>query len=219
MTDLIVACVRTGTKYSIDYVVKLRNMVNRHLHQPYRMVCLTDQPDRCGGVHFIDISAIGLNGWWAKMLLFEPQWRGLAKVIYLDLDTVLIRDIGALAAVPGELAICENFTRLLTNPDYPCKYNSSVMVIGGGMGQFIWFAFNQNGAELMKQYDRHGDQRCIEYLYPAATLLQNVLPKGFFCNYRQLTSHVPKSPAAIINFGGNNKPDNCPIPWLKEAWS
>ena len=58
MTDLIVACVRTGTRYDFSYVTKLRNMVARNLDLPYTMVCLTDQPERCTGVAFVDISVM-----------------------------------------------------------------------------------------------------------------------------------------------------------------
>ena len=217
MKDLIVACVRTGTVYPFGYVTKLRNMVARHLKIPHTLVCLTDQPERCDGVAFIDVSAIGLTGWWAKMLLFEPKWRYNSKVIYIDLDSVVIDNIGALAVIPGEFSICENFTRLLTNPDYPCKYNSSVMVIGAGMGNFIWSAFDRKRSTLMATHARHGDQKCIEELYPSAQFLQRMLPEDFFCNYRQLTNHPPKK-ASIINFGGNHKPANCPIPWVQEAW-
>jgi hypothetical protein len=218
MKDLIVACVRTGTRYSFDYVTKLRNMVSRHLPLPYTMVCLTDQPERCSDVVFVDVSAIGLTGWWAKMILFEQQWRGGAKVVYVDLDTVIIGDLSPLASVPGEFSICQNFTRLLTNPNYPCKYNSSVMVIGGLMGNFVWNGFERRRELLMMTHARYGDQACIEELYPSAPFLQRLVPQDFFCNYRQLTNHPPKR-AAMINFAGNNKPHNCPIPWVKEAWA
>jgi len=218
MTGLIIACVRTGTRYSFDYVTKLRNMVARHLKRPYTMVCLTDQPERCSDVAFVDISAMKLDGWWAKMALFEPQWRYQSKVIYLDLDTVIIGELWRLAAVQGEFAICENFTRLITNPNYPCRYNSSVMVIGYGMGNFIWHGFERRRDLLLMTHARYGDQACIEELYPSAPFLQSLLPKGFFCNYRQLTNHPPKQ-AAVINFGGSHKPDNCPIPWVQKEWA
>jgi len=217
MSGLIIACVRTGTRYSLLYVTKLRNMVARHLKRPYTMVCLTDQPGRCEGVTFIDVTATSLQGWWAKMLLFEPEWRGRDKVVYLDLDTVVIGDPAPLADVPGEFAICENFTRLAGNADYPCKFNSSVMVIGGGMASFVWTAFQRRQELLLMTHARHGDQACIEELYPRAALLQSLVPKGFFCNYRDLTMHKPKQ-AAIINFGGSRKPDNCPIPWVQQEW-
>ena len=72
--DLTFACVHTGGPF--NPVVKLRDAIWRHGRQPYDLVCLSDQPERCEGVNFIDISGSGLTGWWGRMLLFEPQWRG-----------------------------------------------------------------------------------------------------------------------------------------------
>jgi hypothetical protein len=216
-SELIIACVRTGTVYGIDYVQKLRNMVARHLKRQHALVCLTDQPERCDGVVFLDVSAVQLPGWWAKMILFASEWRGLAKVVYIDLDTVIINDLLPLTKVPGEFAICENFTKLSGNITYPCKYNSSVMVIGGGQATFVWSKFVQRSALLMSKHARYGDQAAIEEIYPTAPFLQKLLPTGFMCNYRNLTNVPPKS--AMVNFGGSHKPHNCPIPWVQREWS
>lgn len=212
---MIVACVRTGTSYHFEYVTKLRNMVARHLHCRYEMVCLTDQPERCEGINFIDVAEIGLKSWWAKLILFAPEWRALHKVVYCDLDTVIIKDITPLAGVPGEFSILESPVRR-EGIDYPCKYNSSVMVIGGGQCEFMWAKFEARRAALIELAGNYGDQKVIEELYPEAQLLNQLMPKGFFCNYRHLTMHQPRS--AIINFGGKHKPHVCPIPWVQEAW-
>ena len=217
MVDPIIACVRTGTVYRMNYVVNLRNMINRYMRKTFEIVCFTDQPDRCEGVTFIDVSGVGLPGWWAKMILFSTEWRGQRKVIYLDLDTVLVNDITPLAGVPGEFAICESFTRLAGNKSYPCKYNSSVMVIGGGMAGFVWSRFESRRDALVKQHERYGDQACIEELYGDAPFLQSLVPVGFFLNYRHLTM-IPPKVASVINFGGQNKPANCTIPWVQAAW-
>ena len=214
---MIIACVRTGTVYRMEYVIRLRNMIARHMHRPYTLICFTDQPDRCEGVTFIDASDVGLTGWWAKMLIFSTEWRERSKIIYIDLDTVIIGDVTPLADVPGELAICESFTRLGGNTAYPCKYNSSVMVIGGGMAGYIWAAFEKRRDELLMRHERYGDQACIEELCPDAPFLQQFLPKDFFLNYRHLTMIPPKS-AAMINFGGASKPANCSIPWVQDVW-
>jgi hypothetical protein len=137
--NVIVACVRAGTLYPFEYVTKLRNMVGRHLEVPFELVCFTDQAEQCEGATFIDTSQSGLSGWWQKLLLFEPSWRGHNRVIYLDLDTVIVGDITPLARVPGEFAILETPVRKI-DPRYPCKFNSSVMTIGGGMASFVWSA-------------------------------------------------------------------------------
>jgi hypothetical protein len=215
MSELIIACVWVGDKYPFQYVTALRNMVARHMTQPYTLACLTDQPERCSEVTFIDVSAAGLHGWWAKMLLFEPQWRGLSKIVYLDLDTLVIGNLAPLVDVAGEFAILESPVRLAGHPNYPCQYNSSAMVIGRGQCTFVWQKFQRNSDQLIFKHERYGDQAALQELYPAAPYLQRLLP-GFFCNYRDLTSHKPK--AAVINFGGRHKPHVCDIPWVQKEW-
>lgn len=165
MSELIVACVRTGRRYDFGYVTGLRNMVANQLTRPFTMVCLTDQPERCTGVAFVDITAIGLQGQWGKMALFEPLWRGRSKVIFLELDTVITGDIAPLADVPGEFAIGEGF-------------DTSVMVIGGGMGNFVWNGFDKRRELLMMTHS--GPSACIAELYPSAPFLQRLLPQHFF---------------------------------------
>jgi hypothetical protein len=165
MSELIVACVRTGTRYDFGYVTQLRNVVAQHLKRPCTVVCLTDQPERCTGVAFVDITAIGLQGPWGKMALFEPMWRDRSKVIFLELDTVIVGDIAPLADVPGEFAIGEGF-------------DTGVMVIGGGMGNFVWNGFERRRELLMMTHS--GPSACIAELYPSAPFLQRLLPKPFF---------------------------------------
>jgi hypothetical protein len=213
----IVAIVRTGEKFSFDYVERMRNMVARHMHRDYELVCLTDQPERCDDVGFVDIGALNLPGWWAKMALFAPEWRGRHRVVYLDLDTVIIRDVSELVDVPGEFSTCENFTRLAGNHAYPCRYNSSVMVIGGGMASYIWTTFDRERVAYMTESDPYGDQRAIELIVPDAPFLQSLVRPNFFLNYRNLTAHKPAH-AAVINFGGRNKPHACDIGWVQEEW-
>jgi hypothetical protein len=213
----IIACVRTGTAYPFEYVIKLRNMVQLHMHRPFELVCMTDQPERCDGVTFIDIAEIALPGWWAKLILFAPEWRALHKIVYFDLDTLIINDITPLADVPGEFAILESPVRQAGIASYPCKYNSSVMVIGAGMASFVWTRFDRQRDQLMARHERYGDQKVIEELYPSALFLAPLLPKNFFINYRYLTMHRPQ--ASVVNFGGSHKPANCQIPWVQQQWA
>jgi hypothetical protein len=218
MNDPIVACVRTGTKFGFEYVEKLRNMVARYMSARYTFVCLTDMPEMCEDAIFINVKEVGLPGWWSKMVLFEPAWRGNSQIIFFDLDTVIIGDLTPLLGVPGEFAILESPVRLRGIQSYPCRYNSSVMVIGGGRCAFIWEHFDKYRSKVMLEHDRYGDQAAIEALYGSdAAILNRLMPKGFFLNYRDLTMHRPE--ASVVNFGGPHKPHNCTIPWVQEAWA
>ena len=190
-------------------------MVARHLQVQHRFLCLTDQPDQVG----FDIAAFGLQGWWAKVLLFSPEIRGAGRCLYLDLDTIIVGDLTPLAEWSGDFGICENFTRLAGNTEWPCRYGSCAMVFADGWGDEVWQRFWSDAPEIMERCPR-GDQQAIEELVPDAGLLQHYLPAGFFTGYRDLPEHKTQPPAgaSVIVFGGANRPHNCDIAWAREAW-
>lgn len=216
---MIIACVRTGTRYSLEYVERLRNMVERHMPPiAYSIVCLTDRPfETVERVRMVNISGLNLPSWWAKMFLFQKKWRTGHRVVYFDLDTVICGDLSPLVAARVQFGICENFTRIAGNSAWPCRYGSCVMVLGSDVDGTIWTEFERRGRELMIANEVYGDQRAIEMIEPNATFLQSVLPEGYMISYRDLRAAGPGR-AAIVNFGGSNKPDTCKVGWVREAW-
>ena len=218
---ITVACVRTGTKYGIQYVERLRNMVKRHLPVDHEFICLTDQPEDVDGITFIPIGEWSgmLPGWWAKMLLLSNAWRGDLRTIYLDLDTVVVGDLTPLAEYDGAFALCRNFTQLSGHPTWPCKYASCAMSIPPVFGAHLWDYFMRYRETLIEEC-RYGDQQAIERLYSDPVFLQEVMPAGFFLGKRDLGDHMtaPPDEAAIVVFGGASKPHNSPFKWVREAW-
>lgn len=208
---LTVVCVRTGTKYGVDYVWRLRNMVARHLPIPHEFICFTDQPERPAGMRFFHTDR---PGWWAKMLVFcWPTW---SRRLYFDLDTVIVGDLTPLAEWDGEFGICENFTKLAGHNSWDCNYGSCVMSLAPGWGMDVWNAFNADDKAIMESCPR-GDQQAIERLAPGATYLQDVTPPGYFLGYRDLTDSKPEG-CSVVVFAGSRKPDNCPHQWIKDEW-
>lgn len=82
----------------------------------------------------------------------------------------------------------------------------------------VFQSFIANRDALLQE--KYGDQKIIETLVPMATLLQSVTPKGFFLNKRKLPEHPTQAPpeASVVVFGGNEKPHNCKVEWVKKAW-
>lgn len=214
---LTVFAVRTGQVYGADYVLKLKAMVGRHLDAPHRFVCLTDRPRDLKGVETRDISGHGLRGWWGKMALFDPALRGPGRGLYLDLDTVVCGDLGPLADFDGDFGICANFARAHGALNWPCRYGSCVMAFGDGWGAELWRAFGADRARIIAAAGRYGDQKAIEMLMPDADLLQDFLPEGFMLSKWDLPEAKPRA-AAIVVFGGRQKPHNCTLAWVREHW-
>ena len=217
MTDLIVACVRSGERYSIAYVDRLAKMVKKYLPLDYKFVCLTDQPERCEGVDFLDLSFTKLPGWWMKMALFRSAWRFDSNVLYFDLDTVIIDDISMLTQLDLKFGISLNFARAFGSLSWPCNYASSIMFLGASLDVNIWYRFEKDAHRLMIQFERTGDQHVIEHFYPNATILQTKLPRDYLLNYRAIGPKRPEASSVIV-FGGKSKPHNCEHAWVREAW-
>lgn len=215
---ITVACVRTGQKYSVGYVLKLAAMCARHLSQPHRFVCLTDRPGDFSGIETVDVSPTGLRGWWAKMALFKLAAESTDRILYLDLDMVVCGSLDPLAGLEVEFAVCANFTRAAGNLKWPCRYGSCTMILAPGFGADVWSRFEEDRDALMMKAGNHGDQMVIEWLHPTATLLQEVLPPGFFVGYREL-SNVKPDGCSVLVFAGSRKPHECEVEWVKEAWT
>jgi hypothetical protein len=215
---MIVACVRTGTKYSPDYVMRLEAGVARHLAQPHTFVCLTDRPQDLPLMTTIDIGSTGLKGWWGKMALFDFAARRRERVLYFDLDTVVVGDLTPLALIGAEFAICANFSRAAGIMTWPCRYGSCVMSLAPSFGGVVWHDFQADRERLMAGAGIYGDQYVIEQLVPAACLLQEVLPDRFFVGYRDIEAAKPDG-AALVIFAGNAKPHNCTQDWIRTAWT
>lgn len=216
---LICAAVRTGTKYSTGYVLRLMAGLERHLRVPFEFHLFTDRPDEVvNGINQVhDISHLGLQGWWGKMALFEPSWRAGRKVLYMDLDSVITGDLRPLADLAVDFGICGNFTRASGNKAYPCRYGSCTMILGPDARTDVWPRFVKDRLELMDRAGQYGDQKVIEELVPDATILQEVLPAGFFHGYRNLKDSKPDG-CSVVVFAGTHKPHNTDFDWVKEAW-
>lgn len=214
---MIVACVRTGDKYPVEYVYKLRDMVARHLKASHSFVCLTDNPKALPDIKCVLVDK-GLPGWWAKMQLFSTQWRQGQKVVYFDLDMVICNNIAKLAELEVDLAVCGSFTRAAGNKNWPCIYGSCCMVLGADLDVYIWEIFCRNKVALMAAAGNYGDQMALQHIRPDATILQDVLPKGFFLGYRNLTHYNPEE-CSVVVFAGANKPHNCNEQWIAKEWA
>ena len=153
-----ILCVRFGTKYSIEYVQRLRNMVERHLTVPYNFYCLTDDHTPIQGVTLINQPNQGYaKGWWHKVQMFNPVLPIRGRILYMDLDVVICRNIDKLATTftTDFLGIRDFNRKFHSNWKY---LNSSVMSWNHGTQSHIYRQFMEAPKIAMKL---HGDQDWI----------------------------------------------------------
>ena len=228
----IILCVRFGNKYPILYVEKLRNMIQRNITVPYKLVCLTDDPTPIQGVELIVQQNAGyVKGWWHKVHMFDPSLPLNGRILYMDLDVVICGNIDKLTQIGGNVFMgIRDFNRKF-HRDW--KYlNSSVMSWMHGSQSHIYNVFMSNPQAAMRM---HGDQ---DWTWKCAKDKIKFWPEPWIQSYkweirdrselqvlqgmRQFTSvktdvSVPKE-CCICVFHGDPNPANVKDPFVVDNW-
>lgn len=208
---LNVACVnwRNYAGRGMDYVTALRNGVQKHLKGvEYRFVCLTDRPqDLPWGMPQVRLPD-NVDAWWNKLALFHPaSFIAGQRVLFFDLDTVLVGDIGPLAGYQGPFAA-------LTNPVMQDNIGSGVMAWEAGTANDIWQQWDRLGRP---SHHPGGDQTWIEVMRPGADRLQEMFPGQLVSFKMDCMDGIPPS-ARVVYFHGPPRPHECGG-WVADHWT
>lgn len=195
----------------VDYVNRLFAMVARNLDvgTEGKFTVFTDNLD--DGYHpsvHVEPLPLGLEGWYNKLFLFSPGlFKSTDRVLYFDLDTVIVGDLDEIARYNGEFAILRDFYR-------PNGLQSSAMAWRGGFGAEIWQKWNSLGRPEMSA----GDQEWIENNVSKPDLLQDLYP-GKFVSYKAHCQPFPPEGSSVVVFHGEPRPHNCGRPWVESMWT
>ena len=177
--SLTVTCVFVEGEYAytVEYVTRLRDMVIRWIDRPFRFVCLTDQPWLFSDVATIAVPKLPGFAPWTKLELFNPrrQWSG--RMLYLDLDSLIVAPLAPILDVPVPFAITADpakpgqrdrdaYGRTIVR-----RFNSSVMVWDGGTHTELYTDWTPGVT-----YRLSGDQDYIGEQLPTA----HAMPREWF---------------------------------------
>jgi uncharacterized Rossmann fold enzyme len=212
---LNVVCVRHGEKYSPDYVTKLHAMVARNitLGTEGRFICFTDQPDDLPPHIIRSPLPDGVAGWWSKLALFDADLFAPGdRILYFDLDTVIVGDLDQVIRYDGDFAILRDFYR-------PDGMQSAVMAwTPSPSTAAFWDAWKAAGRPEIAG----GDQAWIEKVCAANAftpdLWQDLYP-GLFCSYKVHCNPFPPEGASVVVFHGEPRPHDCGRAWVQAMWS
>jgi len=158
------ACVIHSTGYDWRYVENLYSMLTRALPGGIRFHVYTEH-DRSVPPHMIKHILTewpGIAGpkksWWYKMQMFNPEHHS-GNLLYLDLDTVVVRDLSWISALDTRYFWAIRDFRYLQNPHHT-GFNSSVMWWNVSHFSWIWEQFSKSDiTQLIKT--NPGDQDYI----------------------------------------------------------
>ena len=168
-----VLCVLWGDKFSKDYVYNLKASVERNTTVPHKFVCLTDQS--LEGIETL-ILRPGLTGWWNKMQMFDGRIKG--RIVYLDLDTLIIDNIDWLLNYDGPFAGIEDLGSVNSHQQHlKGKLQSGVMAWDSEEADWIWNEFNFR--KMLATNAFRGDGEYLESVLPThkRVLLQRRYPQ------------------------------------------
>lgn len=208
---LTVCCLKQGTLYGADYVNKLAAMVARNLTLPHKFVCFTDDNRGLPSDLLTWPIPPKLEGWWGKLWLFRTALLR-ERILFFDLDTVILGSLDAIASYNGPFAILRDF-------NFADQYGSGVMAWRpSSETDWIW----QNWDEAGRPRPEGGDQVVIEKSLRAMgvvpDLWQDLFP-GAFVSYKLDCFYVPPRPEAkVVCFHGTPKPHECKRKFITDAW-
>jgi hypothetical protein len=228
---------RWGKKYGPGHVAKMQSMLSRHLHQPHRLVCITDRPKELPkGVEPAAMPSVlswdfkGLRRMW----LYSAEAARLGdRLFQLDLDVVLTDTIDPIVNRPEPFVIWKSDS----NWKDKWAYNATVMLITPGAQEPLWRRYIANPRGIFDEAERDGwgsrvnsDQALACYLLkgqdvPVWTAADGVVAHRVFagkhgdrpCACAETPGvgcgqHLPAG-ARIVSFHGPRDPS---IPYLQE---
>lgn len=183
---LTVACVyvKGPYPYSADYVMRLERMVRRFVSRPFRFVCFADLEaarELAYALQSTDEPAVAVEviaslgpmvptngaGYWNKVRLFDPRLGLRGRVLFLDLDSLIVAPLDPIIDYPASLALTADafvVERAHLNTDrygrrLVRRFNSSVMVWDGGTHTDLWSRWTPDVAQqLSTDQDWIGEQ-------------------------------------------------------------
>lgn len=203
--------------YTPEYVTRLYAMVRRWIDRPFRAVCLTDQPWSVTDVETIPVTKLAGFAPWTKLELFNPTRNWDGRVLYLDLDSLIVAPLAPMLDTPGEFVITDDpqsqakkrthdsFGRLILR-----RFNSSAMLWDGGTQTDLYANWKPEMAKVLS-----GDQDYIGEKKPATM----TWPREWFPRISELKGEPPTAPAKVVLCKvPKNKDAAVQLPWVKQAW-
>jgi len=231
--DRNVVCLKYGDKYSSLYVNRLFNMVKRHTTGDIGFFCITENPVGLDpDIKIIQIPEVkGLQGWWYKPFVFSKDLPINGKILFLDLDVVIIKNIDCFFEYsPSKFCIIRDFTRAMNSAWN--RYNSSVFRLDSGTLPHVWDNLIRD-ISITKRL--HGDQDWIfetvkenfqfwpdEWCQSYKWEIRNrneIVGVGRQRNFSTI-QHEPKikTETRILVFHGDPKPEQVKDPIVIDNW-
>lgn len=231
---LTVVCVFVAGPYAytVDYVLRLEAMARRWIRRPFTFICLTDRPRDVLDAAitsrqnvFAAPIAVGkhpADGYWGKVQVFSYRRAFPARVLYLDLDSLIVGDLDPVIDYPAPLALIEDppapgkptvdrFGRQIVR-----RFNSSVMAFDPHDARNLAIASEWTPAVAERLST---DQDWIAEMGGASPMPEAWFPRfSLTVQERERTGAWPAEARVVLVKKPKNHEAARRYPWFGEAW-
>lgn len=228
--NVTVVCVFWGDKFSLDYVYNLKAMVERNTTVQHNFICFSDR--QIPGIETILLPK-GMMGWWNKIYLFNKDNGLSGRIVYFDLDTVIVNNIDWFMNWDGNFMGIEDLGAINSHqPHLKNKLQSPVLNFNHEKNIAIWDYYSKNKVTVEQRI--RGDGEFLETILPKnyRTLLQDVFPNKLKSYKYHIYPNRPDKDVSIVCFHGRpsiiqSMTETVVTPmmtyekndWVKEYWN
>jgi len=228
---ITVACVFWGNKFSEDYVYNLKSMVERNTTVPHQFVCFSDR--ELEGIKTVKLIP-GYEGWWNKMQMFNTDFKLGNRVVYLDLDTLIVGNIDWLLEYDGMFMGIEDLGAVNEHqPELKGRLQSGVMSWDYRLNSHLWNRFTSSGESqryrgdgeylnhIVPKYQRDFIQK--RYKGKLKSYKYQVYSEGITDDLSIICFHgrpsIPQAMTETVTTGWKNSGKTYePQDWIKDYW-
>lgn len=210
--SLVIACVlKTGNYFDERYVINLKAMLERNLTVPFDFVCLTDF-SRIDGCDIIPLKNYNLFSWWSKLELFRKGlFKGVERVIYFDLDTIILSNIDDIVNLEKPFYGLRPWNKANFS-----KGNLASGIMSWKPGDYH-FLYDWTGKSLNSfRNDQEYISGLLRHHNFEYSFLQDEI-EGIYSYKRQARTGLPIG-ARIICFHGRPRVHEVKDPWVRKVW-
>ena len=221
------ACVCYGDKYSVEYVQKLYNMVERNTTHLINFYVFTDHVKMekmvKGNINVRLFPEHNLEGWWNKMQLFHPRTSLPGTTLYMDLDVVITDNIDCFFTYKPEA----KFVGMNDFNPTTKQWNSSIMRFDQShWHDKLWRKFYFDRTNMIRRFP--GDQNLISDFIKGSPGCES-FPDSWTQSYkwydrsgtrysRQDMTYEHNGESLVTVFHGQPNPHESEQEWVKNAW-
>lgn len=213
---ITIACVlKHGGDYDERYVKSLHESIGRNIHDyKFDFICLS------GVYNALNQLTDNWQGWWSKIELFKL----VGKVLYFDLDTVILHNIDYMFELTNRLATNEFIGIKSFNPTRNQKeetiFASGIMAWNGDF-RFVYDNFDYHKEKIGLGKGRMRDQDYISRELRARNIKIKFWQDemGGIYSYKNHCKEGLPASARVVCFHGHPRPHEVMhLDWVKENW-